>query len=223
MWSPQFHAFPERPVIALDRRGCGASTAPHDLAAEPHDVLAVLDQLGFERCVLVGMSQAGQIAAELALAEPSRLAGLVLHGARLGPLAAGQTPDIPLGEYRSLVKSGRLPAMKARWREHALMRLVDTAWQAEVDAMLARYDGSDLREDVSARPPIAHERLRRLATPTLVIVGDRDTALRRKVARELACILPQARLSEIAGAGHMCNLCSANTYNTALGDFLESL
>lgn len=223
MWSEQTGAFPDRAVVALDRRGCGDSSAPGDLGAEAADVVAVLDQLGFGKAVLVGMSQAGQVAADVALAHPSRLAGLVFHGARLGPLAMDQSPDIPLAEYRDLVLSGDLDAMKVRWRAHPLMRPVDPLHQAAMDAMLDRYDGSDLTANVTPRPATNLEQLARLRIPMLMIAGDRDTPLRREVARRLADSLPDASAVEIKAAGHMCNLCAPGAYNAALRSFLDRL
>lgn len=223
MWSEQTGAFPDRGVVVVDRRGCGHATAPGNLSAEADDVIALQDHLGFDRAVLVGMSQAGQVAADVALAHPSRLAGLVFQGVRLGPLAADQAPDIPLAEYRDLVVSGRLDAMKARWRIHPLMRPVDPAHQAAMDAMLDRYDGADLTADFTPRPAINLEHLARLRIPTLMITGDRDTPLRLEVARRLAHRLPDASAVEIEAAGHMCNLCAPGAYNAALQSFLHRL
>lgn len=223
MWSGQTGAFPDRAVVALDRRGCGNASAPADLGAEADDVVAVMDHLGFGGAVLVGMSQAGQVAADVALAHPSRLAGLVFHGARLGPLAMDQTPDIPLAEYRDLVLSGELAAMKARWRNHPLMRPVDPVHQPSLDAMLDRYDGTDLTANFTPRPSTNLEQLARLRIPTLIIAGDRDTPLRRQVARRLADRLPDAAAVEIKAAGHMCNMCAPGAYNAALRSFLDHL
>lgn len=223
MWERQVPAFPERAVIAVDRRGCGHSSAPCNFGLERDDVIALADHLGLGAFILVGMSQAGRIAADLAYAHASRLAGLVLHGVRLGPVAFDSPPDIPLDLYRDLTRCGRLAAMKALWRDHALMRPADPDRQATIDAMLERYDGADLLAEPSPGAPLPQDALSQLNTPTLVLAGDRDTALRRAVARNLAEILPNAAHCEITNAGHMCNLCEPAQYNAALRAFFARL
>ncbi len=67
-------------LVAVDRRGCGQSTAPPDLAAEPADVTRVAAALGLARYHLVGLSQGGKVAlahaAALAAASSNNAAGL---------------------------------------------------------------------------------------------------------------------------------------------------
>ncbi len=223
MWARQSSAFPDRPVVTLDRRGCGASSAPHDLSAEVGDILALMDHLGFERFILVGMSQAGQIAAELALDHPDRVAGLILQGVRIGPLAQSEPTDIDLAGYRNLIASGDLETMKAGWRTHPLMWLADPQTQKLVDAMLADYSGQDLLVGGAPRRAIDADILKKLTVPVLVISGDHDTTLRREVARELSALIPNATGIEFENAGHMCNLCAPAAYNAALQTFLDGL
>lgn len=222
MWAPQVHALStDRTVIALDRRGYGWSSAPPYLAGEAEDVLAVLDCAGIEKAVIVGMSQAGRVAADLALRHPSRIAGLVLQGARLGSVAAAAAPDIPVADYAALVREGRIDAVKAQWRDHPLMKLVDPRHQPIVDRMLEVYSGADLMID---RPPASDpgdEALAAVRAPALVLTGEFDSALRRQVADHLAATIPDAERAEIGRAGHLCNLCAAATYNATLQRFLD--
>lgn len=71
-----------RPVAAFDRRGHGDSAPPADgrfgAAAEPGDVLAVADALGFDRFALIGHSGGAAVAFQLANTVPARVAGLLL-------------------------------------------------------------------------------------------------------------------------------------------------
>lgn len=223
MWAPQSTAFADRALVLVDRRGCGMSSAPHDLSLEADDVIAVADHLGFDAFVLVGMSQAGQVAAEAALAHPSRISALVLQGVRLGSVAASGQPDIPLDTYRDIARSGRLDAMKSLWREHPLMRPVDPGRQGAIDAMLDRYDGSDLLAQTKPRHALSWDALSRLTAPALVVTGDRETPLRREVAAQLSGALPGATQLEIETAGHMCNMCAPAAYNAGLHAFLDGL
>ncbi|MEU7524135.1 alpha/beta fold hydrolase [Saccharothrix sp. NPDC042600] len=64
---------------------------PVSRAAYAADVIAVLDQLGLDRAVLVGQSLGGHTAMLAAAAHPDRVSGLVLVEA--GP--RGPQPDLP--------------------------------------------------------------------------------------------------------------------------------
>jgi pimeloyl-ACP methyl ester carboxylesterase len=68
-------------VHALDLRGHGDSSHPGDYSFElmRDDVLAFLDAAGIARCVLIGHSMGGVVAALIALAAPHRLTHLVLE------------------------------------------------------------------------------------------------------------------------------------------------
>src|SRR5262249_18386115 len=68
-------------VVAFDNRGFGFSDKPahgYSTAAYAHLVVALLDSLGIASAVLVGHSMGGAIAAEVALAHPDRVRGMVL-------------------------------------------------------------------------------------------------------------------------------------------------
>ncbi len=222
MWAPQIEALSQaRPVIAIDRRGYGASTAPPDITQEAADIATVLDAAQVGAAVIVGMSQAGRVAAEFAMLHPGRCAGVVFQGARLGSIAAASAPDIAIGDYIALVRGGRLGAMKALWRAHPLMQLSDTRHQPAIDQMLEAYNGADL---LAERPPLDDlddAALARISVPALIVTGENDTPLRRRIAEQLATLLPHSERMEFAGAGHLCNLCAAEAYNKTLSRFLD--
>jgi pimeloyl-ACP methyl ester carboxylesterase len=68
------------PTAAVDLRGHGQSPKPdggYDLVTMAEDLVAVLDEVGFERAVVAGQSTGGNIAVELAARHPNRVAGVV--------------------------------------------------------------------------------------------------------------------------------------------------
>lgn len=80
-WDHQLAHFAEkRRVIRLDLRGHGESggAGVRTIAELADDVLALLDHLEIERCVLVGHSMGGMIAQTITLAHPERVERLVL-------------------------------------------------------------------------------------------------------------------------------------------------
>ena len=90
MWQAQWEAFAgQHPLLRYDRRGFG-QTRIHE--ARPYsrtrDLMAVMDAVGLRRVVLVGCSQGGRVALDLAVAHPDRVAALVL----VAPAVGGAPP-----------------------------------------------------------------------------------------------------------------------------------
>lgn len=225
MWRPQWTPFADvRLVIAPDRRGFGASTAPPDLGREADDVIALLDHFGAARAVLLGMSQAGRVALDFAARFPDRLAGLVLQGAPASGVTPGPSSDeiIPIVEYARLAREGRLDEMKRLWRAHPLMHATNPAAQAEAGAILEAYPGRDLGAASYLRD-LESQHMAAIAAPALVITGAQDTPWRRHAGDALARALPNAQRREIANAGHLCNLDQPDAFNAALGAFIAPL
>lgn len=80
-------------TIAFDRRGVGASVTEDVPFSNRDDVRAVMDALGIGQACLVGASIGGQIAADVAVETPERVAALVLVGATISGYEAPLTPD----------------------------------------------------------------------------------------------------------------------------------
>jgi pimeloyl-ACP methyl ester carboxylesterase/predicted glycosyltransferase len=83
-------------VVTFDGRGNGRSDRPPDMAAYTDDAfvadaLAVLDAVGAERVVVVGISNGGRWTAKLAARHPERCSGVVLIAANIPFL----TPELP--------------------------------------------------------------------------------------------------------------------------------
>ncbi len=220
MWAPQLAAVaPARRAVAVDRRGFGRSTAPPDLRREAEDVRRIVEFLEADRAIIIGMSQAGRIALEFALAFKGRVAGLVLQGARL----SSAPEEIPLDRFATLARAGRLDEMKALWRAHPLMRRTNRAQSAAIDAMLDDYDGRDLIAAASPLQDLDASALGAVAVPSLIVTGDADMKSRRDAADLIARAIAGATRAEIAGAGHLCNLCAAAEFNRVLMRHLGSI
>jgi pimeloyl-ACP methyl ester carboxylesterase len=81
-----------------------------------------------------------------------------------------------------------------------------------------------LRGVIAVQPPVERvaAALADLRVPTLVLVGARDrTAL--SPSRAVAAALPEARLVEVADAGHLVNLARPAAFNAAVAAFLAAL
>src|ERR1700754_4285319 len=72
---------PRHRCLAYDMRGYGETTYEREDGWSPvADALAVVDAAGFERPVIVACSAGGQVAIDLTLAHPERVAALLLIG-----------------------------------------------------------------------------------------------------------------------------------------------
>ena len=64
--------------------------------------------------------------------------------------------------------------------------------------------------------------LPRIAVPTLLLYGDRDMRAPLNVAQDLHVKIPGPRLVVLKGAGHVCNVEAADSFNAELRTFLIS-
>jgi pimeloyl-ACP methyl ester carboxylesterase len=209
-------------VIAVDRPGHGwsertdgaADASPRRQAAVLHEILR---KAGVERPVVVGHSWGGAVALAYALDYPNEIGGLLL----LSPLAAPWRNDL-----RRIAELGDAPglgpflahtvAMPVAWL--SLDRLLWRAFAPQEWPMNYVERASIL---LGLRPTaitanaedIAHingfvatllPRYSEIATPTVVITGNRDHLLSPlRQARLVASQIPHARLVVLPGVGHM--------------------
>jgi len=224
MWTPQFAALAGRyRLIAVDRRGFGFSSGTPSIEDDVADVDELLAKLGVARLAIVGMSQAARVALRWAIANPARIASLVLDGPPRDLLAIGRPQgEITLATYRELVRDQGIDAFRKEWLDHPLMQLQthDARTRALVREMVARYPGHDLLADDS--PGVSRiGDLHRLDVPVLIINGEYDSDMRIGAGAELARALPDARLAVIPGAGHLSNLDNPAAYNKVLSEYVS--
>ena len=99
-----------RRVVSVDRRGHGDSDVPHGNATHvdhASDMLAVVDAVSIDRCVIVAHAGGGPGAMEFARARPDRVAALVLVDTMLrdGPLESPDGQPSPLESLAALLGS----------------------------------------------------------------------------------------------------------------------
>lgn len=230
-FAPQFEGLSQSlTLIAPDRRGFGASTAPPDLAREIDDIDGILGALGLDSVHLLGMSQGARVALRYAALRPARLRSLIVQGAVVDgvPAEPGDAARIPLEEYAALARQGRLDALREAWLGHPMMSLegVAPAHARTVRDIVGHYDGRDLAVETGQRYAFDVDVAGALAGfphPALVLAGARETATRHAHAALLAATLPDARRFEFPDSGHLCNLSEPDAYNRAVLDFVRSV
>lgn len=202
----------DRPVIALDYRGAGASggRTPLTVAEMARDTVALLRALGLDRVDLVGFSLGGFVAQEVVLREPALVRKLILAGTgpaggtgidRVGAVSwprilkgmlTLQDPKLFLFFTSSAASRGAGKAFLARLKE----RRSDRDKPITIAAFLRQLTA------ITAWGRQAPQDLGRITHPTLVANGDRDLMVPSVNSEDLARRLPNAELVLYPDAGH---------------------
>jgi pimeloyl-ACP methyl ester carboxylesterase len=192
-------------AVAPDLPGHGRSegAAPTSVEAMAAWTVAFLDVLGLQRTSLAGHSMGALVALEVAAAHPERVERIVLIGASG---AMGVHPDLLAAAEDDLALAARFVSgwsfggrgrmgghpRSGTWLRAAATRLVEASPPGTLAAGL--------------RACLAYPGLERavsVAAPTLVIAGTVDRMTPPEASARLAATLPDARLVELEGAGHL--------------------
>src|SRR3954468_7875090 len=109
MWDAQWEAWSRSyRLLRLDFRGYGRSPIEPGAYSSARDVLEVMDRHEFERSAVVGVSLGGRVALEVALAQPERVAALVLVGSGLPGHEWSDEMKAAWGEEEAAFEAGDL-------------------------------------------------------------------------------------------------------------------
>lgn len=196
---------PEFRLIRYDKRGHGLSEAPPaPYAMDDHvgDLAALLDEIGVEDTLVVGLSVGGIIAQGLAAERPELTHALVLCDTahRIGT-------DAMWNDRIAAVEAGGIGSIA----DGILERWFSAAFRAEHGTELAGYRHMLIRTPAEGyagtcaaiRDADLTESTRHLGLPALCVVGDEDGATPPQVVGSLAELLPEGRLEVVAGSGHL--------------------
>jgi pimeloyl-ACP methyl ester carboxylesterase len=230
-WLPfQVPAFSKsRRVVIYDHRGVGESGddgAPFTVSDLAGDLVGLLDALEIERADVLGAFLGGMVAQRLGLDHAGRVGRLVLVGTYARP---DPKRRLLLEQWKEMLRADRSQDLLMRNRLLWSLRdetLDDTEL---VESMIGffRRDGPAAPPEVFARQCdacLGHdvlERLPELATPTLVVCGERDQLTPVRLHRELAGKLRDGRLVVLPYAGHLVEVETADRFNGVVEQFLD--
>lgn len=208
-------------VVTYDRPGFGLTRLPEDVAArrrlrspagEVSTVLGLLDHLGVEQAVLVGHSMGGAIAAEVTLAAPTRVLGLVLEDAAIGPSFGPRPFARRVAAHPAVASVGPRVTRAAAPRAYRFFlpliyddpsrvspeirasygRMVrQPDWSTSLFEMAGSHESSDLADRVGD-----------IEVATLVLTGDRDRIVAPDTSFDLARSIPDSHLVIVPRCGH---------------------
>ncbi len=189
-------------VDFIGSAGKGTQTRPLlDRADCAHWLADVIDGLGLSRPAVVGSSQGGWLALNLALLQPDRVGALAL----LAP-AGAIVPIRPL--MRMFIKAG--PMMPAWTGPPSIKALF--GGRAQVDERIVRLVTLHLkhfRYQQKAVFPTAFPdgELRNVESPVLLLVGDHEKIYHPESTLEKAThVFPDIEAELVAGVGHLINM-----------------
>jgi 3-oxoadipate enol-lactonase len=190
-------------IVRHDKRGHGLSDAPdgpYTITDHANDLHQLLQHLGIDNPIVVGISVGGLIALQYATQHAVRALILADTGARLGSESSWNER---IAAIRERGMEGMADIIARRWFAPSFSQR-EAATFGGYRNMMARmpaegYTGTcaalrdaDLRDVVST-----------IEAPSLVLCGAEDVATLPEFVRGLAEALPNARFETIAGAGHL--------------------
>lgn len=238
LWDlPGFAGFFERlaervQVVQVEKRGHGISGGPPDypsLETRIGDVLRVMDELGINRAVLMGVSEGGVMCTLAAAAHPDRISGLVLCGA-FARITANETYDWGVTDTEFL-DGLRQSAPDWGTPEHGAPgrvspRLADNAeWVRVFNRMLrialapdAVVPAWELVMQMDTRDVLGA-----IQCPTLVIHSVDDQVVPVGMGQYLAEHIPTAELLEVDSSDHLVWMGDPEWAGDAVAQLLGSL
>jgi pimeloyl-ACP methyl ester carboxylesterase len=210
-------------VIAPSHPGFGNSTLPDWFGTVDDIAYLYLDlarQLDLRNAILVGACFGGWVAAEMAVRDTSRFAGLVLS-APLG-IKAGGVLDRDIADMHSIPRADFL---RLAWADPA-KGTVDYASLPDTElAGIARS-----RESLALfgwKPYMHNPRLKRwlhrIDIPTQLIWGDADGIVARSYGEAWQAEIPGSAMTVIPGAGHYPHWENPDQFAAAVNAFTGKL
>ncbi len=221
-------------VAMPDLRGHGESDQPSDPAMYSfermqHDLMAVVDALGFDRFTVLGHSMGGMVVRRLVLDAPHRIHSLILMDTCAGPIEGFDPELMDLGA-KVAFEDGK-DALKA------LLDMAAPLDNAAYHRVLAERDGYqefvdrkwELLSEVmwgSMIRAIAYQaddsdEMASITVPTLVLVGELDAPFRGSAVR-MAEAIAGSTLVVIDDAGHSPQFENPEQWNAAIDAFLAT-
>ncbi len=217
-----------RQVIVMDNRGLGESDippGPYSTQMMATDVLAVINQLGYQKVDVMGHSLGGMIAQQFTALFPSNVRKLILastcHGGpNQAPLKAESAQSFQVDPNASAFeKAAKVLRINftPEWID-----LHPDIFERVVNASLQYHrSGRGIVNQMSAAMAFDNEeQIKRFDLPVLVIHGTEDQLLDFKNGEMIAAKIPNASFVAIKKGGHMTWIMDEGLTEQAIENFL---
>ncbi|MFN2389008.1 MAG: alpha/beta fold hydrolase [Actinomycetota bacterium] len=231
LWAAQIPAVTKtHRFITFDNRGTGGSSkagaSTMDQMAD--DALRLLDHLGIEKTVVMGISMGGAIAQRLVLDHPERVSALVLALTFARPIEFMRRQHeltrlvVGAGGPEALLEGSLIRMFTPGFFEigrEVIDRIVRSFGVTAEDmpsaeVILGQLDALDKHDTLADLP--------RISVPTLVMGAKNDQMVPFLGSEEIAAAIPGAELSAFE-TGHGAPIEEMEAFNTRLSSFLAGL
>ncbi len=226
-WGSQIERFAgDFTVIVPDHRGTGSSSKPRSgyaIEALAGDMAGLMRSVGLGPTSVVGSSTGGAIAQVMALDHPDTVASMVLVSSWAGP------DPYFLKQFEVRKSILKAQGVDAYTRASSLFLFAPSFAATNpdvVEAWIERATAHPGDPDIMAKRIdmiLAHDQRDRLGAvdiPTRVIVGSEDVCTPPFAARELAALIPDARLDLLPG-GHLIYLERPDEFHRSVSSFFS--
>jgi 3-oxoadipate enol-lactonase len=228
MWEPQLEKLlGSYRVLRYDTRGHGETDAPGgpyslDMLAE--DVLGLLQALGIGKTFFLGISMGGMIGQVLGLRASSMLSGLILCD------TSSRVPEEakPLWDERiEVVKKQGMGSQVETTIERWFTPRFREKRPDVVEKVAAMIRTTNPQGYIGCAHAIRSldltDRLSATEVPTLIVVGEEDPGTPVSASRMIHEKIKGSELVILKSAAHLSNIEQAETFNTAVLDFLRKV
>ncbi len=205
----------DRPPFGLSERlvaGDWTEANPYSPDAAVSQLFALLDEQGIERAILVGNSAGGTLALRAALAQPERVAGLILVSPAV--MAGGGAPAFvqPLLRSPQLQRIGPLIArallgqgdtLESRAYYDASLVTAEQRARSRLGVQVENWDRALWEFTAASQASNLTETLAEITVPVLVVTGENDLVVPTSQSVALAEELPNAEVVVFPACGHL--------------------
>jgi pimeloyl-ACP methyl ester carboxylesterase len=192
-------------LIVMDSRGHGRSSydgQPITYGLMASDVLGLMDQLGIPKASIVGWSDGGIIALDIAIHHPERLNKVIAYGANYN--LSGVLPgleDSPL--FAAVIQQAAV--------EYQRLSPHPERWDAFSQAMFTLF---------TTEPNYTDDQLRSITVPVLILDGAKEEGIDLNQTRLMALLIPNATLVIMPNTGHFALIEQPAEFNQIVESYL---
>ncbi|MDP2401254.1 MAG: alpha/beta hydrolase [Actinomycetota bacterium] len=230
-------------VVAFDRPGFGLTSHPmpgewtgnnpYAVETQADLTIALMDELGMERAVLVGHSAGAAVAVLAADRYPDRISALVLEAPAVfeagrvprwaGPLLRSpQLRRIGPAFVRDIAGDGSDSLIRDSYHDQSLVtEEILAGYRVPLSAQ--NWDRALWEYVAAPRPRDLPEVVSSLTLPVLVITPAGDRLVDPKAQRETADLIPGSRLEVIEDAGHLLHEEYPTVFESLIFRFIDEL
>lgn len=193
-------------VVIADSRGHGRSTRtarPFSYDVMAADYLALLDQLHIRKAKVVGWSDGGIIALELARTHPDRVTRVVAQAANYSTdgVRSDALENKTVQQFDEMAKASYEKLSQTPNEFPQFVEQISTMW--------------------STQPGWSIQDLQKITIPVTIVLGDHDEAIKRDHTEELAKAIPGATLVILKDVSHFAMLQDPDGYTRMIRNALD--